>query len=363
MKSLLATSIIVLSFASSANSQQICDSVLNRDLVNVRSIEVSEAIIARMQADICSREHSSASAAQQYMRTGGWSLNVFGYFDNTLNDTKNRGSNSYQVEESEFCNQSAAYHSSNLSTNISEANAGLVLDAYTECIRLTQESGLWMTYELVEDSRALRGTLRRRATPNTPLGYSIEEVSISTTDSANVQCNLIVNGEKLEGQALESRDIDAGTATFTCIKSGDGAAFVDLRTSIVDFPLYMPSDKAVARTKLDDLRDKLGRFEDELEEDRAVLVAGFASQLDDANRQVAAQLAAANARIEALETNLDSIKIVIHPVGCPTGFVDRGKLAMMSNQGNIHSLIGTNPIGDSALGGNWRFFHPHICAR
>ena len=254
-----------------------CSAVLSRDLVNIRDISVSESIISNMQSDICSQEFESASQAQSRMRDGGWTLNVFGYFDNALVDSTNTGSSAYNVRNSEFCDKSASELSRSLGTDFLETNAQFVLQAYQECVRITEESGLWMTYEIVEDGSALRGVLRRKASPNTPLGYEIEDLSISTTDSASVDCNLASNGDEFSGDAIQARSVNAGTATFTCIKRGEGAAFVDLRTSIVEFPLYMPSETVNDHAEVDALRDRIvqleasyGESQTELQELRAI---------------------------------------------------------------------------------------------
>lgn len=101
----------------------------------------------------------------------------------------------------------------------------------------------------------------------------------------------------------------------------------------------------------------------ELGEAHNLLIRSLVALEERLSSDLKAQLDLANAEITSLEASLTSIKIIIHPISCPPGFVDSGKLAIMSNRSNIHSLIGTSPEGDFTHGGNWRYFHPHICIR
>ena len=184
-------------FATPVWSQAIeCSTIVDETLFNKKSVKVSELIIANMKADVCSKDFESRGAASSYMRDGGWNLDVFGYFDNSLVDSKQEETGSYEVTRSEFCNKSSSELTQTLGVDFLETNGEFAFDAFKQCVEETNSNVTALSYEFVgggagqliagELSRFING--QQQNLPYELYGFAV------TPASANVECTFLAEG-------------------------------------------------------------------------------------------------------------------------------------------------------------------------
>lgn len=271
----LAVSLALISASTSLHAQVIdCGRVLNEKLINVRSLSISEGIIARMKTDICNQEFESAESARSYMRSGGWNLNVFDYFDNSLEDNKSRSNSNYSVKSSEFCDKSASDLARSLGTNFRENNGQFVLEAYQQCVKSTNIDTLYMSYDLIgsAETQLVSGRIHR-AVPDSAassLAYRVEGLSI-TPPNAGVTCQVL--SQQIPGDLSTENPIrvDSTPAAFSCAKSQDKSIIIDIQTSEGSFTIVAPSAVEEELRKVDELEQQIVSLNDELESLRGAL--------------------------------------------------------------------------------------------
>lgn len=245
-----------------------CGQVLNNNLINTRSVSVSESIIANMKADICSSEFESSEQAQTYMRSGGWSLNVFGYFDNALTDNKSRGSSDYDVRRSDFCNKSASELSRSLGTEYEEANGQFALEAFERCVELRSADTIYVDYELIGSGQGqlVAGNINRfKAQDAGSLRYFLQGFS-TTPQNAGVQCKFLSRPIPADVSVENPVSVDATPAGFSCEKTEDKSVIIDIQTSEGSFRVVAPSSEAEEETAIDVLRAEVSGLSSDIDE-------------------------------------------------------------------------------------------------
>lgn len=245
------TTAVLSAAASTALAQVVdCGEVLRqKNVIDTRDYSFGNEIIDQMKSDICSRDFESQSAAESYARNGGSTVGVFDLFDFSISDAKDSRKSVYSIKDSNFCSKSTRSIAIDKNLNFHERIGQYALSTFQKCVETTQSSGLWMTYDVIESGEILVAKLMRKATSGTPLGYEITDLDVSTTGDAEVTCT--VNNDELSSAGRIP--INAGTARFTCTKTGGGAAVIDLRTNISEFSLVMPSQMSVEQREIEAL--------------------------------------------------------------------------------------------------------------
>lgn len=219
-----------------------CGQVLNENFVNTTSTVVSEQIISKIQTDICNQTFLSQELASERLRSGGWSLDVFGYFENSLVDRTSRTATDYSVRNTEFCNKSSNQLVRSAGTNFLEVNGRFVLEAYESCVETAGGNRLFLTYEThgFGNDSVIAGDLIRTLSNQGSFTYDILGFSV-TPSNAGVSCVL---GSGDNGTALLATPIttvDRSPVSISCSKSVDVTAVINIQTTEGDFKIVSPS--------------------------------------------------------------------------------------------------------------------------
>lgn len=239
--SLLFSAFLSSAVAAQEVAQVNCGIALRESAIDSTNVSVGIDLINDLKRDICDRSFESEEAAAQYARSGGVTFGMFDFFDFGVSDNKSRLRTNYNVKDSVFCSETARNIAAKSNIGFNERVGRFALQAFERCVELTQSSGLWMTYDVIERGRILRATMTRKSDATTPLSYNITDLDIQALDGATVNCS-IDQDRIIEGEPI---NVNAGTARFTCVKEGDGAAVIDLRTDVTEFTLTMPSSATI----------------------------------------------------------------------------------------------------------------------
>lgn len=228
-----------------------CEAVLQGNLVNTRSTNFSEVLISQMQSDVCTQTFSSKESVQDYMRSGGWSLNVFDLFDNSLTDSKSQSSGSYSVERTEFCDKSSADLARSFGANYMERNGQFVLRAFEHCVTTTNADILYLKYQLNDygANQVITGDLVRDTGPRrSSLGYYIHGFSVTPAD-ADVSCK--ITGQDISDDVSTSNPIpiNSSPADLACSKGEDRTVSISIQTSEGAFRVISPSNEEDERLR------------------------------------------------------------------------------------------------------------------
>ncbi|MEL6171409.1 MAG: hypothetical protein AAFR02_05270, partial [Pseudomonadota bacterium] len=290
-----------------------CSVVLSNNLINTKSSSSSEKIIASMQADICSKDFESVQSAREYLRSGGWSLDVFGYFDNALVDRKQTSASAYSVKNSEFCNKSAASFSQTMGSNYLETNGKFVLDSFNKCVRDVSQNIIYMDYRInnSDELQVISGSIHRKVASGSSLDYQLDGIAvlpISDKVSCQVQNSMInVNNGNQDAMRISSTP-----ASFSCIKPSDTVASIDIITSEGSFNIIAPAADDIEREEvITRLQQESANVSVKLTTAEAALTTAtqeasrLSTQLTQANQRVAAEAARAN----TLKGRLDGLRV------------------------------------------------------
>ena len=298
LRKVLAAFIAIFALNSIAVAQVInCQSVLQDSLVDRRSSAVSEILISSMKNDICSRDFDTYEEAKSYMRSGGWDLEVFELFDNSLKDNKSTNASVYRVSDSQFCSSSASDLAQSFGANYLEINGRFVLEAYNQCIRDTGIDKTFIAFELIGsgDDQVIDAALYRVIGGNdtTSLSYELESFSVVPSD-AGVECQF--QGQAVPEELTFPVTINATPARIACAKTEDRNVSILISTSEGDFSIPMQSmpDSEIL-TQNATLSVALQQAESELSEVQGELNA-VQGRLSDAESRASSAIAERDAR-------------------------------------------------------------------
>ena len=215
------------------------------------------------------------------MRDGGWNLDVIGYFDNSLVDSKQEETGSYEVTRSEFCNKSSSELTQTLGVDFLETNGEFAFDAFKQCVEETNSNVTALSYEFVgggagqliagELSRFING--QQQNLPYELYGFAV------TPASANVECTFLAEGIP-DGLSRDTPvEIQETPAGFTCLRSDDVSIVLDIQTTQGSFRVISPSSAQVEQTKVEQLQNELMALRSELSNTRIELEANLESVL------------------------------------------------------------------------------------
>ncbi|MDW3223433.1 MAG: hypothetical protein R8G34_11190 [Paracoccaceae bacterium] len=239
-------------FPGIAQSQVIdCGQVLSEKVINTRSMELSERIIAGMKSDICNRTFDSKGQVTEKLRSGGWGLELFDIFDNSLVDTKQSSEGSYSVQRTRFCSQSTADLSRSLGSNYQERNGRFALQAFEACVQRTSASLAYLEYNLVgvgADQIVEAQIHRRVGGTQTNLSFDIQGIS-HLPETAGVSCK-IASQPIPEGLSPEQPIKATSTPiAVSCARQTDVNTTTTVQTSLGSFTIVSPSKAEDARLR------------------------------------------------------------------------------------------------------------------
>lgn len=294
----MAVSLLIISGGAVSAQVIDCATIVNNNVFNKRSTQLSEKLIENMQADICSQNFESARQASTYMRNGGWKLDVFGYFDNSLLDRKQQGSNSYSVKNSKFCNLSSSEFSKTLGSSFEEVNGKFAFDAFRECVRITSSDVMALSYETIGDGagQLITGELVRYVSGRpTALAYDIQGFGV-TPRNAKVQCSVISQDIPENLSVNRPISVNVTHAPFACERVEDRTVVIDIQTSQGGFRVISPSSSENETTSLEELTREVGEL--------SINLAELVQSTDNNNEKLIREINDAKARLEKVNASL-----------------------------------------------------------
>jgi hypothetical protein len=249
---------------ASASAQAInCNLVLDENLFDRRSLAVSERLISGMKSNVCSEEFTSHEQAKQYIREGGWELDVFGWFDNSLRDNKQEQTGNYSVQRSEFCANSVSDIARSFGSDYRQVSGKFALEAFEACVERTQSNVLYVTYLIPSvapnNPSILQGDLVRVLLGEGEFPYEIRGFSTSP-DEADIDCKLRTS-QIPDDLATNPLRVDSSPAKFTCVRRDDIDTFIEITTTQGDFTVLFPSSETVRINELAALASRIVKLE------------------------------------------------------------------------------------------------------
>lgn len=276
----------------SALSQALdCERVLDNSLINTKSTDRSETLIANIQNNLCNDAFTNRGQAQDKLRSGGWDLEVFDYFNNSLKDNKRVSTGSYDISRTEFCTSTSQQLARSLGSNYLERNGRFVLDAYAKCAEIANKNVLYLEYNMIPlgDIEILEGTLHRRVSSG-ELTYSIKGLSV-TPKNSNISCRIGSRPvPQKQSEPQEWLKIEASTAIVSCEKPAASPAYISIDTTAGGFSIHaLPQDEAAEAAELEQLSTELKEAYERV------------AQLENDNSTLNSSLISANSRSQLLE--------------------------------------------------------------
>lgn len=314
-----AAALFALLLPSAALSQVInCERVLNNNLINTKSTDRSETLIASFQTDLCNSTFQDRAQAQDKLRSGGWDLEVFDYFNNSLKDNKRESTGFYDIRRTDFCTKTSNEIARTFGSNYLEVNGRFVLEAYDKCTETMSRNSLYLDYELIPlgTIQILQGTLRRKVSGNNnTFPYTINGLGVRPKGS-EISCDI---GSRSFSQDESDRfelKVEESTVIISCEKPSTSPAYITIETSMGDFSIYAPSqndseqaeifdkvssDLEKATSRIPELEFEIDRLNRELASKNIE-----ASQFKSENSSINSRIACGKARIDEFKKLLDT---------------------------------------------------------
>lgn len=293
------------------------------------------------------------------MRSGGWSLEVFDFFDNSLTDNKEDSASSYSVRRSDFCNKSASDLSRSLGSNYLEVNGKFAIQAFEKCVSDTNADIVYMDYSLIGngEGQLISAALHRRVSGKaSSLSYDI--VGFDTTPSDTADCKIQSKDFADSLKKGEVIKISATPATISCVKNTDSTIKIDLVTSEGAFSIISPSNEERENKQLLELKAEVARLGDQLR-DAEILIGTNLNAVDGLGDDVVS----VSSEVDQL---IKSSRVIFAPE-CPQGYRAFTKLGMAVGNTAIDKVSAqgweVNPGIGPWVNVGWSAFHPLICVR
>ncbi len=288
----------VLLSAPVASAQSVCAVALTSQAFDTVNSSTIQNIAFAKRDDLCNKTYSSLSEAQSAATSSGFNISYAGTGIGASQAKKN-SEGRLKIDQSDFCKATAEAFQSAYTSTYSSQIASAALSAWTECVRITSQNQLYMSYLVHPTGDFLAGILK--TTVNTgELNKQIKGITVSGPEAGSVECS-ILNVRLKANQALETplrlETTDTGIA---CSKSGPNGASISIATSAGSLPfIELPSkDQVAAKQRMleaqqselqianADLRKRLGHLESKLD----ATITEIADKVDNNRRDLVSKI-------------------------------------------------------------------------
>jgi hypothetical protein len=251
-KTVYLCTLFLVATVSKSFATGVCDIALSNNAINTSDASITSKIAFQKKEDLCRSEFSSAEEFRNSARNSGFNVGYAGF---TLGHSggKRTGSGKLSFNSEEFCQANQVDLNTFYTSRIKTSVADIALEAWRDCIKVTQENAFFIEYSESSDSNGATGFLHRRIIDGTT-HFSITDMKVQPS-TVEVKC--YVNGEAIQKGKLNVV-MDSARESFSCDKPEDENVRVGFGTNIGD-PIFieMHSKEYQKQTTMDELASRV----------------------------------------------------------------------------------------------------------
>lgn len=275
-------------FPNDVVAQDLCRVALSSNAFNTSDRRLSSRIAMEQRNALCNRDYSSEEEFQSSARSGGFSAS-YGPYRLGASGGRQSASGRLSFSEEAFCSDTDETFLSTFDSAESTSSGDVALRAWTDCIRITQSTGMWLVYDVEADGTGMVGSLRRTISSGAT-NLSVTALNVQPRNLADqVECT--ISGTTFtQSSLLESGPFTASTTSenVSCSKPADVSVRVSFSTDVgsTDW-VRLPSAAQRSVTELEELaaqHELLSRRVLRLEQEVAELRVAGSQAAEDLQR-------------------------------------------------------------------------------